>query len=221
MQQRSKASWTGSCAANSRKLTQTLPTGGGGSWTSPFPGASLCSTSSRLRTKLPRKPWRPSPRASGKRSSPSSESCGNGPAQSLVKAYGASLRAQRSNPDPSSRHCLWIATAATPPRDDVAVSPCAAFEVIRAVEPVNAFGVLRKDLLAYFEAQIKRIDIALRVIIILACQRINTAHRAHHLGGEKDIPGWDYLEQQLHARFVIDACVEEDVFQHKLFQRRP
>src|SRR6218665_1984097 len=67
-----------------------------------------------------------------------------------------------------------------------------------------------EDRMALVVANRQRIDIALGVIEILAGLRVDAAHRADHLAAEQDVPGVDHLGEQVDARLVVDAGVEED-----------
>ncbi|AMK25230.1 hypothetical protein K426_21614 [Sphingobium sp. TKS] len=70
-----------------------------------------------------------------------------------------------------------------------------------ALENGVAFGI----------ADIERVDITLGIVEIMARRRINTAHRADHFRSEQDILVVDHVRQQVDARLMIDAGVEEDV----------
>jgi hypothetical protein len=65
------------------------------------------------------------------------------------------------------------------------------------------------------------VDVALGVVEVKPGLGVDAAHRADHLRGEQDVVDRDHLEQQVDARLVIDAGVEEDVLHHVLGQRRP
>ena len=62
----------------------------------------------------------------------------------------------------------------------------------------------------------RRVDVALGVVVVVAGLGIDAAHRADHLRGEQDVLDRDHLEQQVDARLVVDAGVEEDVVQQML-----
>src|ERR1700681_3268896 len=70
-----------------------------------------------------------------------------------------------------------------------------------------------EDIVAVAVAQAEGIDIALRVVEILPRLRIDSPHRAHHFRAEDDVVGGNHLEQQLDAGQMIDAGVEEHIFQ--------
>src|SRR5258708_3043274 len=70
-----------------------------------------------------------------------------------------------------------------------------------------------EDLAAVAVAQGQGIYIALRIVEIIPGLRIDSPHRAHHFRAEDDVVGGNHLEQQLDAGQMIDAGVEEHIFQ--------
>src|SRR5687768_16090391 len=53
------------------------------------------------------------------------------------------------------------------------------------------------------------LDVALGVVVIEARLRVDAAHGADHFAGEQDVLHRDHLGQQVDARLVVDAGVEE------------
>jgi hypothetical protein len=64
------------------------------------------------------------------------------------------------------------------------------------------------------------LDVALGVVVVEAGLGVDAAHRADHLAGEQDVVDRDHLGQQVDARLVVDAGVEEDVVQQVVLQQR-
>src|SRR5688572_28355727 len=85
---------------------------------------------------------------------------------------------------------------------------------------IDAARVAFEDLLLVRGAQAARLDIALRVVVVLPGLGIDAAHRANHLGGEKNVIRRYHLEHEIDARLVVDAGVEEDVLQQEFLERR-
>ena len=68
-------------------------------------------------------------------------------------------------------------------------------------------------------ASVCPIDVALRVVVVMARLRIDAAHRADHLRGEQDVLYRDHVGQQVDARLVVDTGVEVDVVQQVVRQQ--
>src|SRR5881409_422296 len=100
----------------------------------------------------------------------------------------------------------------TTPSSYMAGPPSAALCLERGIEPrEHVARVALIDEEALFLVEIgRRIDIAPRVVVGVAGLRIDAAHRADHLGGKQDVLHRNHLRQQIDARLVIDAGVEED-----------
>ena len=83
----------------------------------------------------------------------------------------------------------------------------------RGVEArVDAPGVAFVDLLLLRRRQLRRrLDVALGVVVVVAGLGVDAAHGADHLAGEQDVLDRHHLGQQVDARLVVDAGVEEDV----------
>jgi hypothetical protein len=64
------------------------------------------------------------------------------------------------------------------------------------------------------------LDVALGVVVVVAGLGVDAAHGADHLAGEEDVVHRDHLGQQVDARLVVDAGVEEDVVQQVVLQQR-
>src|SRR6516165_498918 len=79
--------------------------------------------------------------------------------------------------------------------------------------PRIAFAYLRAVLAAEI---LCRLDIALRIVVVEAGFRIDPAHGADHLAGEQDIVDRNDPRQQIDARLVIDASIEEHVLEEVL-----
>src|SRR4051812_24321555 len=78
-----------------------------------------------------------------------------------------------------------------------------------------------EDLLALRLAEgLGALDIALGVVEIIAGLGIDAAHGADHLGGEQNILDRHDLGEEIDARLVVDAGVEEDVLQQQLREGR-
>src|SRR5690349_19885160 len=76
-----------------------------------------------------------------------------------------------------------------------------------------------EDLLAVGIAQLSvSVDVALRVVVVVAAFGIDAAYRADDLRRKEDVLDRYHLEQQIDAGLVVDAGVEPDVLQHELFQ---
>ena len=66
----------------------------------------------------------------------------------------------------------------------------------------------------------RRFDVAARVVEVVARLRIDAAHRADHFAGEEDVLDGNHLGEQVDARLVVDAGVEEDVVQQVVLEQR-
>ena len=85
---------------------------------------------------------------------------------------------------------------------------------------IDAPGIQFEDAVFIGMRNIERVDIALGVIEVMARFRIDPAHGTDHLRAEQDVSDVDHLGEQVDARLVIDAGVEEHVAHHMLCQRR-
>ena len=65
------------------------------------------------------------------------------------------------------------------------------------------------------------VDVALRVVVVLARFRIDAAHGADHLRAEQDVVDRHDLRQQVDAGLMVDAGVEEDVVANHVGEQRP
>src|SRR6516165_7925345 len=66
----------------------------------------------------------------------------------------------------------------------------------------------------------RRLDVALGVVVVMTGLRVDAAHSTDHLAREQDVVDRDHLREQVDARLVIDAGVEEDVLQDVILQER-
>src|SRR5208282_3612949 len=109
----------------------------------------------------------------------------------------------------------------TTPSSVIACSSSAS-RLQRLVETrINAPRVAFIDLMALLGAEIaRRLDIALGVVVMMAGFRVDPPHRADHFAGEQDVVDRDHPGQQVDARLMIDASVEEDVLQKMLLEQR-
>ena len=64
------------------------------------------------------------------------------------------------------------------------------------------------------------VDVALRVVVVLAGLRIDAAHRADHLRSEQDVVHRHDLREQIDARLVVHARVEEDIVADHVGEQR-
>ena len=86
---------------------------------------------------------------------------------------------------------------------------------------VDAPGVALVDLLPSARRQLRRrLDVALGVVVVVAGLGIDAAHGADHLAGEQDVADRHHLGQQVDARLVVDAGVEEDVAEQVVREQR-
>jgi len=67
--------------------------------------------------------------------------------------------------------------------------------------------------LVRFTQPVDRIQVAPGVVVAVTCLRIDLAHGADQFRGEQDVVERDNLEQQLDARAVVDAGVQEYVLE--------
>ena len=67
---------------------------------------------------------------------------------------------------------------------------------------------------------VRSLDVALGVIVMVSRLRIDAAHRADHLARKQDIADGDHAGEQIDAGLVIDARVEEDVIEQMVLQQR-
>src|SRR3954471_3271734 len=93
-------------------------------------------------------------------------------------------------------------------------APSSGCLLLRLPPRIDALSVVLEDFLPFrcIEGRVA-LYVALGVVVVLAGLRIDAAHRAYHLGSEQDVLDGNHLEQQVDARLVIDAGVEEDVLQ--------
>src|ERR1700691_743763 len=97
-----------------------------------------------------------------------------------------------------------------------------ALRLQRLVEPpIDPPRVAFVDLVAVLGTEIaSRIDVALGVVIVMAGLRIDSPHRADHLAREQDVVDRNHLGQEIDARLMIHAGVEEDVLEELLREQR-
>ena len=76
---------------------------------------------------------------------------------------------------------------------------------------IDAPGIALEHLAGIVPGQVQRVDIAFGVVEIMAGRGVDAPHRADHFRPEQDILVLDDVRQQVDARLVIDAGVEEDV----------
>src|ERR1700753_2552106 len=74
----------------------------------------------------------------------------------------------------------------------------------------NPPRVVLKNLLLIPRTQRQRIDITLRIVIVVPRPRVDTAHSAHHFRPEQDVVDWNHLRQQLDAGQVINTRIHVD-----------
>src|SRR5262249_53510600 len=87
---------------------------------------------------------------------------------------------------------------------------------------VDAARIMFVDLVAVFGTQVgSRLDVGLRVVVTMPGLRVDSAHRADHLAGEQDVFDRNDLRQQIDAGLVVDARIEEDVFEEMIAQQGP
>src|SRR6478735_6514923 len=63
------------------------------------------------------------------------------------------------------------------------------------------------------------VDVACRVVEMVARPRIDVPDRADHFGGKEDVLRGDDFQQEVDSGLVVHAGVEEDISQQVLFQR--
>ncbi len=85
----------------------------------------------------------------------------------------------------------------------------------------HAPGIALVDLESVFVTQdLRRLDIALGVVVVIAGLGIDATHCPDHLGCKQDVLDRDHGIEQVDARLVIDAGVEIDVVQQMFLQQR-
>ena len=84
---------------------------------------------------------------------------------------------------------------------------------------IDASRVAFVDLVPLVRIDVRSLDIALRVVEIVARLRIDAAHGADHLAGKQDVVHRNHARQQVDARLVIDAGIEEDVVQQMVLEQ--
>ncbi len=93
------------------------------------------------------------------------------------------------------------------------IEPLAARVQLRIEPRKDAARIAFVDLRALVGTQRGGLDVAPRVVVEVAGLGIDAAHGADHLGGEQDVLGRDHAREQVDARLVVDAGVEEQVLQ--------
>src|SRR5262249_3929656 len=97
---------------------------------------------------------------------------------------------------------------------------CRLASLERGVEPaVDLARVALENLRLVGGVQCRLVDIALGVVVVVAGLRIDALDGADHLRGEQDVLDRDDAGQELDARQVIHAGVEEHVVQQVLGER--
>src|SRR5208337_956055 len=119
-----------------------------------------------------------------------------------------------------ARSARWILRRTTP--NSVMASSSSSLGLQRPVEArIDAARVGFVDLVALIAGQVqRRLDVALGVVVMMAGLGIDAAHRADHFAGEQDVVDRDHFGQQVDARLVVDAGVEEDVVQEVVLEQR-
>src|SRR3954470_20374645 len=85
---------------------------------------------------------------------------------------------------------------------------------------IDLEGITFEDLGLVGGGERRIVDIALGVVETESGLRIIALHRADHLRGEQDAVDRHHLGEQIDARLMIDAGVEEDVLAHDLGKLR-
>ena len=67
---------------------------------------------------------------------------------------------------------------------------------------------------------VRGLNVALCVVVVVSRLGIDAAHRADHLACEQDVVDGDHAREQIDAGLLIDARVEEDVVQQMVLQQR-
>src|ERR1700736_2006692 len=86
---------------------------------------------------------------------------------------------------------------------------------------VDLARISLEQLVPLFVAQWKRVEVSLRVVVVVPRLRIDASHRSHHFGAEQDVIERHDFQQQLDSRKMIHACVEENVVAHEVRKQRP
>src|SRR6476659_2751266 len=89
---------------------------------------------------------------------------------------------------------------------------------LRLQARIDPHRVAFEDLLLVGIRQLCLVDVALGVVEAEAGLWIVAFYRAHHLRGEQDVVDRHHTGQQIDARLVVDAGVEEDVVAHDLVE---
>ena len=77
---------------------------------------------------------------------------------------------------------------------------------------VHAARIALEYLMALRVRQVwSRINVALCVIKVVPCLGVDPAHGPDHLAGEQDVLDGNDIRQQVDARLMIDASIEEDI----------
>src|SRR4030095_7501285 len=67
----------------------------------------------------------------------------------------------------------------------------------------------------------ERIDVALGIVEVVPGFRIDAPYRAHHLRPEENVVRRADTDQEIDARLVVDARIEEHVVANQVGERRP
>ena len=78
-----------------------------------------------------------------------------------------------------------------------------------------------EDLLPFLSLEFRTtVDVAPRVVEIMARLGIDATNGPDHLRGEQNILRWNDLQEQVDARLMIDTRIKKHVVQQQLVQRR-
>src|SRR6185437_1542800 len=91
---------------------------------------------------------------------------------------------------------------------------------LRGEAGIDLARIRLEDLLLVGGGDRGLVDVAFGVVEMMPGLGIDTAHRADHLRGKEDVVDRDHLGEEINARLVIDAGVEEHVLQDQLAERR-
>src|SRR5262249_28784323 len=104
------------------------------------------------------------------------------------------------------------------PRARACFSQCSRFENrIEAWKDSTCVPLVNPQLVGRGNGQ--RVNVALRVIEVVTCLRVDAAHGADHLRAKQDVVDVDHSHEQVDARLMIDAGVEEHVLHHMFLER--
>src|SRR6185437_11947006 len=100
--------------------------------------------------------------------------------------------------------------------------------IIRSVEDrrrdarIDPPRIAREDRALLLGGEVRRaVDVAAGVVEVEAGRGIDALYRADHLRGKQNVLRGDHLGEEIDARLVIDAGVEEHVLQDAFAERRP